>query len=412
MPLSEIVVWSALLGGLLTLAALALGDVLGNRNAGAVRNLLFVLFTGGSCVVMTGLPELLFPAIPARWLMVLKAGLGPVAGGAALHYLGRWLGGVREDVLVHRLTAWGGGAVVAAALVLALLASQVAGNHFRPLLLAAAVVNMVPVLLALAATLRAVKLGDPLARWMLLALVCLAATVTGLYLRGLQVPGLGLGSALFTAVITMTYFLMASVLGLLRNRHNRQLARLTRIQLGADPATGLSTGSALLSEVEHVFWRTARQQGECTVVCLYVSNLYALSESVGRGAEHQILVTLAARIRRAAGFRCVVGLYHPRCFVVVLSTDKYAAPASETVDYLRVMVAESLSVMDEQHTHQVFKPRVGVGVVTQAPAHVNPMDVLNEAERKAVEHAATRAKVRAPDPAREHDIVTAPQPLD
>jgi hypothetical protein len=40
------------------------------------------------------------------------------------------------------------------------------------------------------------------------------------------------------------------------------------------------------------------------------------------------------------------------------------------------------------------------------------MDVLNEAERKAVEHAATRAKVRAPDRVTEHDIVTAPQPLD
>lgn len=411
MSIAETAIWSAMLGGLLTLAALALGDALGNRSPAAVRNLFFVLLAGASCVVMTGLLEQLFPTLSERTMMVLKAGLGPTAGGVALHYLGRWLGGVRGDALVHRLTAWGGAVVVPAAMVLALLTTQVTSSNFRLMLMAAAVLNMLPVLLGMAATLRAARLGDPLARWMLLALVCLAATVGGHYLNGLQGPGLGLGMQLFTAVITVTYFLMASVLGLLRNRHNRQLARLSRLQANADPATGLSTGSALLTEVEHVFWRTARQQGECTVICLYVSNLYALTESAGRGAEHQILVTLAARIRRTAGFRCVVGLYHPRCFVVVLSTDKYAAPASETVDYLRAMASEPLSVVDEQQTRQVFKPRVGVGVVTQAPAHVNPMDVLNETERKAVEHAATLTQVRAPDQVSEHDIVTVPQPL-
>lgn len=418
MSITEIATWSAMLGGLLTLAALALGDVLGNRGRGAVRNLFFVLISGASCVVMSGLPEQLFPDLPERALMVLKAGLGPAASGVAVQYLGRWLGGARSDALVHRLTAWGGTMVVLMAVMLAFLASQVSTDDFQPLLMAAAGVNLLPVLLGIAATLRAARLGDPLARWMLLALLCLAATVTGHYLHALQVPGLGLGlgTQLFTAVMTVAFFLLASVLGLLRNRHNRQLARLSRLQLGADPATGLYTGSALLAEVEHVFWRTARQQGECTVVCLYVSNLYELAESAGRGAEHQILVTLAARIRRAAGFRCVLGLYHPRCFVVVLSTDKYAAPVSETVDYLRGMLTEPLTVLDERQAHQVFRPRVGVGVAQHALAQAKPMDVLHDAERLAMEHALTRRPARARERERapmlsEHDIVTMPQAL-
>jgi hypothetical protein len=174
MPIAEIAVWSAMLGGLLTLAALALADVLGGRTIGAVRNLLFVLITGASCVVMTGLLEVFFPALPARLLMVLKAGLGPLAGAMGLYFVGTWLGGAREDGVVHRLTALGGIVLVCAAIALALLASQTDPEHFDALLVAAAVVNMVPVLLALVAALRAARRGDPLARWMALAIGCLA----------------------------------------------------------------------------------------------------------------------------------------------------------------------------------------------------------------------------------------------
>ncbi|MBA4260980.1 MAG: hypothetical protein C0443_02870 [Comamonadaceae bacterium] len=413
MSIAETAIWSAMFGGLLTLAALALGDVLGNRSPDAARNLVFVLIPGAACLVITGLPEQLFPALPERALMVLKAGLGPVAGGVALHFLGRWLGGAHGDALAHRITTWGGAVVIPAAVVLALLASQVSRENFRPLLLAAAVLNMLPVLLGMVAALRAAKLGDPLARWMLLALVCLALAVGGLYANALGQPGMGPLAQLLTAVLVVTYFLMASVLGLLRNRHNRQLARLSRLQVGADPVTGLLTGSGLLAEMEHVFWRTGRQHGECTVVCLYVGNLYELAESAGRGVEQQIQLTLAARIRRAAGFRCVVGLSQPRCFVVLLSTDKYAAPVNETVAYLQAMATEPLSVLDERQVRQVFKPRVGVGVIWHAPAHAKPMDVLHQAERLAMERMPPHERNTASGCGSEHPLVTVtvPQPL-
>lgn len=395
-----------MLGGLLTLAALALGDVLANRQTGSVRNLLFVLVTGSSCVVMTGLPEVFFPGLPERLLMVLKTGLGPLAGAMALYYLGNWLGGVREDLQVHRLTAWGGAGLLLAALVLAVLGGLVDPDSFHDLLVAAAIVNMVPVLLALVAVIRSVQRGDPLARWMLLAIFCLAVMVGGIYLRGLDVPGFGLGTWVVVSVLTVSFFLIATVLVLLRNRANRQLVRLSQLQLGADPATGLPTGSALLSLVEHAFWRTGRLNGECTVVCLYLSNLYELADSAGPGGEHQILVAMAARIRRAAGFRCVVGLYHPRCFVVVISADRHNAPVGETVSRLRALGAEPLPVMDEKQTYHTFRPSLGVGIVANAPLHAKPMDVLNDAERQAL------AMVREPSRhVTEHDIETAPAPL-
>lgn len=389
----------------MTLSAVALGDALTSRTLASARNALFLLIAGSGCVVVTGLAEVFFPALPERLMMVLKAGLGPLAGAMGLYYLSNWLGGIREDSQVHRLTVLGGAVLLMAALALAAVATQVAPSDFRALLALAAAVNMVPVLLAMLAVRRAHHLGDPLARWMAVGIVCLAATTAGLYAKGLNLPGLGLGTWMATASFTVSYFLIASVLGLLRNQHNRQLARLSRLDQGAEPATGLPTGAALLTEVEHVFWRTARRGGVCTVVCLHVSNLYELTDTRGKGTEHQILTTLAARVRRAAGFRCVVGLYHPRCFVVVMASDKLTNANMEVVTRLRANVPIPLSVMDAQQAYQPFTPQVGMGVVTLEPDSATPMEVINQAERRAL------ASVGEQHPMSEHDIVTTPASL-
>jgi GGDEF domain-containing protein len=256
------------------------------------------------------------------------------------------------------------------------------------------------VLLGIVVAVRAATLGDPLARWMVLACACLAVMVYGLYLRGLKVEGFGLGTWLLTATCTVAYFLVATALVILRNRQNRQLAHLADLQFGADPATGLPTGSVLHSKVEHAFWRTARLHGRCTVVCVYLRNLYELGESAGHGVEHQILAATAARIRRAAGFRCVVGLYHPRCFVVVIDADRHHSPVNMTVARLRSTVGTPLSVVGSDQTRHDFSPRLGMGVLTVNPVDVDPMDVLNEVERQAL------ATIRAPQSVPEHAIET------
>ncbi|MDO9437566.1 hypothetical protein [Hydrogenophaga sp.] len=409
MPFTEIAVWSAMLGGLLTLSALAFADVVGGRNLGTVRNLMFVLITGASCVVMTGLPEVFFPELPPRLMAILKAGLGPLAGAMGLYFVGTWLGGAREDNQTHRLTAFGGVVLVTVAVVLVAIASQIDASHFHSLLLATAIVNMVPVLLALVVAARAARLGDPLARWMALAIVCLAIVTIGHYMHGLHVPGLGLGTQLVTAVVTVLFFLMSSVLGLLRNRHLRELARLSRVEHGSDPATGLPSGSALLADVEHAFWRSARMHHECSVICLYVSNLYELAETVGPGVEQQILVTLTARIRRTAGFRCTVGLYHPRCFVVAMSLDARVPPVKSTAARLALSVSLPMVVFDEQRERKPFRPRVGLGVVTIDPSNTTPMDAIHEAERRAL--AMAQAIKDDPKSSGEHGVETAPATL-
>ncbi|MFN4003975.1 MAG: hypothetical protein ACK4J1_04590 [Hylemonella sp.] len=398
MDSAEIAVWSAMLGGLLAIAAVAAADAVYSGSIGSWRNLVFVLVTGAACVLMSGLPEALFPGLPSRLVMLLKAGLGPLAGAIALAYLGIWLGGLREDVLVYRLTAWGGAVLFFAAVGLTMAAAVVeAGQSFHRLLWLTAAANLAAVVLALLATLRASLLGDPLARWMLLACVLLAITTVGHYLNGLQIPGFGIGTWVVTALATVGYYLLASVLIYVRNRQLRKLARLARLELGADPATGLPTGAQLLSEVEHAFWRAARLHGQCAVVCLHLRNLYELGQAAGRGVEHQIQVAMAARIRRAAGFRCIVGLYHPRCFVVVITSDQRRDGVGMTVQRLRQFVGQPLTVVGANQARHAYMPQLGVGVVhVEAPAEAKPLEVINEAERQALGLRGERSSRPAP----------------
>jgi hypothetical protein len=137
-----------MLGGLLTILAMAVVDGLHQRTGDALHKLVFVLVTGTSCALMTGLPEVLLPALPAQLVMLIKAGLGPTAGALALFFLANWHGGIREGIWVHRVTVWGGGALLGAAMLLALVAAQLPTERFVDLLWLVAAVNLVPAALA------------------------------------------------------------------------------------------------------------------------------------------------------------------------------------------------------------------------------------------------------------------------
>jgi len=95
----------------------------------------------------------------------------------------------------------------------------------------------------------------------------------------------------------------------------------------------------LLAKVDDALWRAERAHAQCTAVACTLRNLYSMSEAAGHTVDQQILSAMAARLRRAVGFRYVVGLYHPRCFVVVISAGPtrrggppdlpYACPAQQ-----------------------------------------------------------------------------------
>lgn len=103
----EIVVWSVMLGGLLTIGTMAVVDVVRSRSPAAWRGMVFMIVTGSSCMLLSGLPEYLFPDLPAVPVLILMASLGPLSGAMVLSYLSQWLGVAAEDRLVHYTLTWG-----------------------------------------------------------------------------------------------------------------------------------------------------------------------------------------------------------------------------------------------------------------------------------------------------------------
>ena len=211
MDTSEIVVWSVMLGGLLTLVTAFTADVLMNRNIAAWRGLAFVVLSGTSCLLMTGLPELLFPDIPKLAVQILKSGLGPLSGALALSYLGLWLGESIDDWAVRASVRWGPPVLIAATvLVIAVFLSQTNPDPTRLVAITAPISGM-SVILATVASVRSARLGDQLAHWMVVACFFLAVMVGGLYTRDLMLAHFGLGALIFISFSTVAFFLVVGV---------------------------------------------------------------------------------------------------------------------------------------------------------------------------------------------------------
>lgn len=394
MTMQEVAIWGVLAGGLLTLAGLALAEWLAEgRHRPALRNLVFVALMGTAVILIVGLPETLWPRLDGRVLRMFKASLGPLAASVTLYYLGQWMGGLREDAVMNRITNWSAAVMGVLALGLALAALLAPPERFRSVFMTTAVCNVLAVLPGFAASARAAMLGDRLARWMALATAVLGAMTTGLYLHGLYLhglamqgvawPWLGTGTVLVTVVLTLGFFILTSALVGVRNREQRRLARLSRIQPGMEPATQLPTGSHLLTRVEDALWTAKRRQAQVGVVALYLDNLYEPLEGDDRSSEYQILVAMAARIRRAAGFRCLVGIYHPRCFMVVITLDADRQAFAAALNRLRAYVGESIDLLGTDRGPRRFVPRVGMGVVVTDAADALARVLLDEAEQEA-----------------------------
>ena len=393
----EYVVWAVMLGGLLTIGTMAVVDVAMNHSFAAWRGLVFMAVTGSSCVFLSGLPEALFPGLPALPVLILKASLGPLSGAMVLTYLGLWLGVAAEDRYVHHTIVWGSVLLLLGVLAITALSVLFATTHSTEILLFAAAVNAVAVLLATFTAARAAQLGDKMARTMFMACLFLAISMAGLYTHQINHDNGGLPIWIACSFSTVVFFLVMVSLGIQRNRQVRRLERLAGLSYGMDPATGLPRGSVLLSKVDDAFWRSARLNTSCTVICLHLRNLYALGDVAGHAVDQQILSAVAARIRRAVGFRCVVGLYHPRCFVVVMTAVKQPKTVRLLTQRLRLLMCKPLEVVGQNEALHAFSPQFSVGAVTVNAADAIPAQVIDEAEQRAL--ASEREPSEVPDTA-------------
>lgn len=391
MSVWELVVWSGMAGAIALLCLVVLGDCLVQRTAAAARGLAFIALTGGAAVWMSGLPGALFPALDPRIVLVGKCTLGPLAGALALSYLGTWLGADRDDPLTRWVVLLGSLLFVVAAAALGFAVALGSPRPPQDLLLISAAVNLISVATAGFVSVRAAVMGDGLARWMVLACAFLGLMVVGLYAKGMALAGPGLLSWVVTALATVAYFLIVIVLTIRRSREMRRLRRLADGLTVQALDIPMPQGSQLIPRVADVMWRSQRLERPCVVAAIAVRNLYELGDELGHGVEAQILSVLAARIRRHVGFRNVVGLYHPRCFVLAVSPGQDPRRGVLLAETLLRSMRARVRVGPADHRFD-FWPAVGMGVVEMGRSQPHSLQAalsaINRAEQLALEDQA------------------------
>jgi len=384
MQTAELVIWSAMLGGLAAIASFALIDAVIRHSVASRRTFVFVALTGSACVVMSGLPQAVFPGVGLRLFHTLQNILGLFSGALALSYLGLWMGTAADDRVVRIAIRLGSAGMAVSGLVLGAITLLGQPDQWHSMLVVTASVSALAVLLPVLVAIRAIAMGDRTAWGVLGANGLLACAVAGLHAHALQIPGLGLPVWAATAACTVSFFMLSAFLVLRRDRLNRHLERLASLAQGDDAATGLPRGAVLLSKLDDAIWRGARNNRDCTVICLRLANLYELTELVGHHADKQILSAMSARLRRAIGFRHLVGLYHPQVFVVVMLTDKDSRLVEKAVQRLHYMMAKPLQLTGLDDAIHSFIPRMGVGVVRVTPENYSPATVLEQAEQRSL----------------------------
>jgi GGDEF domain-containing protein len=379
----ELFIWSAMSGAALLLTCTAAAAALRALTMAAWRGLALIGLISSSAVLMSGLPEFLLGITDAHTLLPLKITIGPLSGALCLVYLGSWLGitaeerGAQRWVTFGSICSWLGGLVV---LALWYNSSDFSASQ---LLAASGAVNMVPALVAVGLTVRNMVLGDALARWMLIACVSLATMVLGLYAKGIGLPA-PIWVWMLVAIAAMLYLLMAVGLTLARYQSERRLERIAQGNTATDPITGLSVGSVLLTKVDDAMWRSARLGRDTVMMAIWVNNLYELNESGGNETVQEIRQRLTATVRRAVGFKDVVGLAQARCYVVAISAVKDPAYIDKITTKVLTMLPRPMRVGYMVGEALVYTPQIGVGIVhILTAAHGEPLQAIDQAVRLA-----------------------------
>ena len=404
MLLPETLIWAGLLGSLFTVSVfITVRIAMAPRSVGAWRQLFYVLLISSVLSIHSNLLQELWPTPRTRafqaWAQIFA---GPLTAGVALRYLGKWMGGLRSDRVLRYSTQWTGSLLIACAAVLALLGLRQEQQTLEQWLWPVAAITLLGASMGVVGSLRGVVLGDRLARWMLAACIMLVLTTAGLYVYSLRLLDAGTLLAVLISLTALGFLVLATVLVDQRNRETRRLARLAAADFSVEPATGLPIGASFVSQLEHEFWRVRRRNGQCAVLCVYLHNLDEVGRALGPSAEYKVQVAMAARITRAAGFRCTVGLYHPQCFVVVIQMGRHGRLSDPVQERLHTLACEPMTVHQVDGSAFIFEPQGSLAMtLTDADAE-SALEVLN-----ATEAAAQRASLLVP----QSQIDTEPGPL-
>lgn len=370
-------------GALLLLVGMAALDVVRAGTAGAWRALAFVVLTGTSAVLMSTLPEVVWQISDPGLLLPAKLVLGPLSGAMTLTYLGVWLGLGADDRRIK--------SVLSGAAVLALLGGvAILWAHYTlgaataaQLLLASGALTVMACMVGCAVNVHCTLQGDKLAAWMAWSSLCLACAIMGLYAKSLQWPA-GNWVWFATAVLSVVFFVTSTSMTLLRNSQQKKLQRVASGNHACDPVTGLTTGSVLLTKVDHAMWRGARASADSAIVAIWVNNLYALNEEAGQDIEHEIRTRLTAVVRQTVGFRNVVGLMQARCYVIAVAIVQDSAQLDRMAQRLLKALHRPMRVGFLIGQAHMYVPQVGIGMVlVPSSQHGHSLAAMDAAQRLA-----------------------------
>ncbi len=392
----EVFIWSAMTGALFLILLAVLGDWLLGRNEGALRNVLFVSFTGMMVVMMTGLPEHLWQISDPQYLLPLKVSVSVLVCAFGLSNLAYWLGIGHEDALVGYLAKWGTNLCAVYGIALFIWTDANAPSDHWYVYLASGIACMMVAVLGLVITLRAAQLGDTLALKMSGACICLGIFIFTLYAENMRYVN-GVLVACVTSLAVMLYYLIVITLTVRRVTQYRKLDRLAHGMASNDPVTDLPIGAVLVSKVDDALWRATRHARGSMVMAIWIGNLYALGESVGREVEQEIRLILTARLRRTVGFRHAVGLYHPRCFLVAIAATREASVVQGLAMKSYQTMSAPMIVGTAIGKPYKFTPDLGVAIVRVSPQGAMATQVMDQAERLAQQAQASQAQVLQAD---------------
>ncbi len=378
-------------GVLFTLWIASSLEVLIYRTVSACRGWGFVSLAGGSSVLLTGLPEVLWPGL-ARWdIHTIKISMGPLSNALALFYLGLWSSLRQDDRLVEGISHIGSWFLLLLVVLLAVGGLNHVDDH--GLLLLAMVVSFLGCVMATIVAVRGMTLGDPLAGWMVLACVFLAVLLGGLYSESLD-SSASLAACVLTAASVVGHFLIVIWLTLARNRETRRLKRETSGLLPSTDSAGLAQGARLLELMEEALWRSNRMRRPCLVAAIAVPNLQLSHAEHAQAIHANVLGVLTARIRRIVGFRNVLGLYNERCFLLAVSAVQDPKRSDLMVERIFTHLCAPVITRQDQTLHE-FIPEVGVGVVEIVPGkRSTPLfNVVRQAERLALQASTLPERV-------------------
>ncbi len=388
----ELTIWAAMMGALTTLLGAALADAYRAGGLAAWRGVGFIAITGVSSMILSGLPEHLAGITDASVLMPAKVAMGPLTGALTVLYLGIWYGAVVQDRFLENLIQWGSLIQCLAALGL-LLTALLYPESGRQILKIAFALNLLSVCIGVVCSVRGVQLGDALARYMVLACMFLCAMVVGLYSKSLGFFSSPWVWAL-TASLTVTYLLITTVLTLQRNRQLRLISKIASGVAKTDEITGLPVGGTLLSKIDDALWRSMRMERECVVMAIWIDNLYVFNNELDASIEHEIRHVLAARIRRAIGFRHTLGLQQARCFVAAISAvndrERLIAKMRALVPHLQ----RTLQVGILLGKAQAYTPNISIGLVFVGLGHMaDTLHAIDQAQSLAKQAMREDAKL-------------------